>query len=316
MNRRDFLQLGGTCAAHLGLFGALPIRVAAQSASGPVGVVVAEHPWGRLERIADGVWALVSTPLSGGENAMMTFSNGGIVAGRSGVVIVEAFGSVGGARWMADQAVALTKLTPTHVIVTHYHGDHSAGLLGYSQESLGPLYVTTEETRRRLGSRSQAVSDALASAQLVEPGSPTSLDLGGRHVVITPRSGHTASDLTIAVDDPPVVFGGDLLWNRLFPNYMDAVPSVLSREVRAISSQANRLRVPGHGAIFTPDDLTHYIGVLDAVEDAARKARAGGIPASEAAKTFKLSPSLGKWTMFGANYFEVALQAWERELAA
>jgi hypothetical protein len=106
---------------------------------------------------------------------------------------------------------------------------------------------------------------------------------------------------------------GDLLWNRHFPNYVDAIPSVVSREVRSTSSQRGVTRVPGHGAIFTADDFTHYIGVLDAVEEAARKARAAGTPASEAAKMFKWTALLGEWPMFSGNYFEVALRAWERE---
>jgi glyoxylase-like metal-dependent hydrolase (beta-lactamase superfamily II) len=315
MNRRAFLQAAGTCAAHLGLCGNQSMRVLAQSAAKSAHRVVVEQPWGRIEQIADGVWALVSTPLAGGENAMRTFSNGGIVAGKSGVLIVEGFGSGDGARWVAEQARALAGRAPTHVVVTHYHGDHSAGLLGYRDGSAGPTYVTTATTRERLRSRGPAMSDALATAQLVEEGAATSVDLGGRHVVISPRAGHTSSDLTIMVDDPAVLFGGDLLWNRHFPNYMDAIPSVLSREVRAMSSQRDVHRVPGHGAIFAGDDLTHYLGILDAVEDAARKARAVGTPASDAAKTFKLPVSLGEWTLFGGNYFEVALRAWERELA-
>lgn len=245
---------------------------------------------------------------------MRTFANGGIVAGKTGVLIVEGFGSVDGARWMTEQARTLTGRPPTHVIVTHYHGDHSAGLVGYRQGPGTPIYVTTAETRDRLASRGQAMSDTLASAQLVERDTATSLDLGGRRVVIASRAGHTTSDLTVAVDDPAVFFGGDLLWNRHFPNYVDAIPSLLSREVRSMSGRKGVVRVPGHGAIFSADDLTHYIGVLDAVEDAARKARAAGMSATDAAKTFKLPASLGEWTMFGGNYFEVALRAWEREL--
>ena len=316
MNRRTFLQIGGTCAAHLGVYGGLPLPLSAQSTARPAGRVEAEQPWGRLERLADGVWALISTPLSGGANAMRTFSNGGIVAGTSGVLVIEGFGSGDGARWIAEQARTLTGRVPTHVVLTHYHGDHSAGLLGYQQPSGDPIYVTTTETRERLQSRGQATSAALQSAQLVERATPTTVDLGGRRVVITPRAGHTASDLAVTVEDPAVLFGGDLLWNRHFPNYVDAIPSVLSREVRAMSGQRDMTRIPGHGSIFAGDDLTHYIGVLDAVEDAARKARAAGTPASDAAKVFQLPQSLGSWTMFGGNYFEVALRAWERELAA
>ena len=286
----------------------------AQATSSPAHAVVDEQAWGRLERIADGVWALISTPLSGGANAMRTFSNGGIVSGKAGVLIVEGFGSGDGARWIGEQARKLTGRAPTHVVVTHYHGDHSAGLLGYRDGDAGPLYVTTSETRERLGSRGQSTLDALSAAQLIQPGVTTPIDLGGRRVTITPRAGHTASDLTISVDDPAVLFGGDLLWNRHFPNYMDAIPSVLSREVRSMGTQSGVIRVPGHGGIFAGDDLTHYIGVLDAVEDAARRARTAGTPAAEAAKALKLPPSLGEWTMFGGNYFEVALRAWEREL--
>jgi glyoxylase-like metal-dependent hydrolase (beta-lactamase superfamily II) len=260
------------------------------------------------------VWALVSTPLAGGANAMRTFSNGGIVAGKSGVVIVEGFGSGDGARWMMEQARTLTGRPPTHVVVTHYHGDHSAGLLGYRNESSGPIYVTTTETREQLGSRGQGVIDALSKAQLVERSAGTRLDLGGRRVTITARAGHTASDLSVQVEDPAVLFGGDLLWNQHFPNYVDAIPSVLSREVRSMGTERGVVRVPGHGAIFKNDDLTHYIALIDAVEDAARKARASGTPAVEAAKAFKLPAPLKEWTMFGDNYVEVALRAWEREL--
>ena len=106
------------------------------------------------------------------------------------------------------------------------------------------------------------------------------------------------------------------MWNRHFPNYVDAIPSVLSREVRSLGAARGVVRVPGHGATFSDDDLVHYIGVLDEVENAARKARAAGTTAAEAAKGFKLPAALGEWTMFSGNYHEVALRAWERELGA
>jgi glyoxylase-like metal-dependent hydrolase (beta-lactamase superfamily II) len=140
------------------------------------------------------------------------------------------------------------------------------------------------------------------------------IDLGGRRATITARAGHTTSDLTVFVDDPAVLFGGDLLWNHFFPNYVDAIPSVLSREVRSLSGVTGAVRVPGHGAIFGGDDFTRYVAVIDAVEAAARKAAAAGTPAAEGAKAFSLPPSLGEWTMFGDRYAEVALRAWEREL--
>lgn len=271
--------------------------------------VVSEQVWGRIERIADGVWAVISTPLAGGPDARRTLCNGGIVSGKSGVALIEGFASPDGARWMAEQAKQITGRPATHVIVTHFHGDHAAGLPGY-RDAGSPQFVSTSETRGRLKG---AVADVLTGAQLVDGTKPAWIDLGGRGLTITPRSGHTTSDLSIFVSDPAVMFGGDLLWNRFFPNYVDAIPSVLGREVRALSTDRDIVRVPGHGPIFTANDLTHYIGVLDVMEEAARKARASGTPAAEAAKSVTLPASLGEWTMFNPNYFEVALRAWERE---
>lgn len=322
MNRRSFLGSTASCAAHVWLAGAL-VPAATRRAFGarPSGSVAAREPWGNLEQLSDRVWAMISTPLAGGDEARRTFSNGGIVAGRSGVLMVEGFASDAGARWMADAAAALTGRPPTHVVLTHYHGDHSSGLAGYRSDGAGPIYVTTDTTRATLQESGQhrgrpsPAADALADAELVEPGRSRVIDLGGIRVTVTPRVGHTASDLAVTVDDPHVVFGGDLLWNGLFPNYRDATPSVLSREVRAMTEARGARYVPGHGSIPTDRELRNYIGVLDAVEAAARRAREAGVSAAAAAAEFRLPASLGEWTMFSDRYYEVALTAWERELA-
>lgn len=312
MHRRDFITLTGSCAAHLCLSAGFGATLAAQTMGRASRTVVTEQPWGRIEKIADGVWAMISTPLSGAPNARFTLCNGGIVSGRSGVAVIEGFASLDGAKWMADQAKQVTGRAATHVILTHFHGDHAAGIAGY-RDNASPVYVTTSETRSRLKIPAQA--EALGNAQLVDGTKQMVLDLGGRRITITPRSGHTTSDLSLIVDDPAVMFGGDLLWNRFFPNYVDAIPSVLSREVRALSNIRNVVRVPGHGPIFDTDDLTQYIGVLDVIETAAQKAKASGTPAADAAKSVVLPASLGEWAMFNPNYFEVALRAWERESA-
>ena len=76
----------------------------------------------------------------------------------------------------------------------------------------------------------------MADARLLDPARTTTVDLGGRTVRIIPRAGHTSSDVTVELNDPDVVFCGDLVWNEMFPNYVDAVPSVLSASVRSIVS--------------------------------------------------------------------------------
>src|SRR5690606_9566481 len=105
-SRRAFLRQTGSCAAHIALAGAvLPPSVRAAWASRPLGRVVAVEPFGRLESVAPGVWALISTPFSGDRT---TLSNGGLIAGSNGVLAIEGFMMPAGAKWLADQAVALT----------------------------------------------------------------------------------------------------------------------------------------------------------------------------------------------------------------
>jgi len=86
ISRRDFVARSGTCAAHLALAAAVaPQALRAAWARTPLGAVVASEPFGSLEQVADGIWALISTPLGGDRT---TLSNGGIIAGRSGVVSI------------------------------------------------------------------------------------------------------------------------------------------------------------------------------------------------------------------------------------
>ena len=129
ISRRDFVARSGTCAAHLALAAAVaPDALRAAWARMPLGSVVATEPFGSLEQVADGIWALISTPLGGDRT---TLSNGGIIAGRSGVVAIEGFNQPAGAAWLGAKARELTGRWPTHVVVTHYHADHANGVAGY-----------------------------------------------------------------------------------------------------------------------------------------------------------------------------------------
>ncbi len=323
MQRRDFCRAGTSCLAHALVAGGLLPLAARQSFGATLsGRPVRAEPWGNLERMSDGIWAMVSTPLAGGPEARRTFSNGGIVAGRSGVLVVEGFASREGAQWMARTAAELTGRPPTHAVLTHYHGDHSAGLAGYLGSGAGPTYVTTEHTRDRVGEmarsmgRGEELVQALRGARVIAPGATESIDLGGRRVQLTARSGHTGSDITVAVDDPRIVFGGDLLWNGFFPNYVDATPSVLSREVKVLTAERQARYVPGHGSLPRDREVRHYVELLDLVEAAARRAHERGASLDEAADAFRLPPSLGDWTRFSERYYRVALGAWAKELAA
>lgn len=291
----------------------------------PVGDPVTETPFARLEKLADGVWASVAR-MDAGDFTMV--SNGAIVAGRDGVALVEGFQTPAGAQWLAAQAKALTGRDPTHVILTHFHGDHSNGLAGYLALPKPPAIVATATTRR-LVANLFASTEAEPVDGLARTGGPyalpdtivtnetgtTRLDLGGRTLLLTGRSGHTDSDLVVQVESPRVVWCGDLFFNGLFPYYGDAKPSVLRRSCTELFADRDVTFVPGHGPVATNAQIDAYLAMLDDVGAAAKLAHERGIPADQAWQEYEVPASMGEWAKFRPDVHRFAFEAWERELA-
>src|SRR5690349_12349742 len=318
LSRRAFLSQAGSCTAHLALAAAVaPHALRTAWARAPLGDVVATEPFGSLESVADGIWALISTPLGGDRT---TVSNGGIIAGKNGVIAIEGFNQPAGAAWLAAKSRELTGRWPTHVVVTHYHADHANGVAGYlsPDATSKPAVRTTERTRDLVIQKNQPADDARTAAlqqTVVLPSADaTTIDLGNRRVRIIPRSGHTDSDLSLEIDNPSVVFCGDLVWNAMFPNYVDAMPSKLSASVNALRRDRPTVYVPGHGALARQPEFDRYVAMLGEVERAARKAHDAGTSAADAGGAFTLPASLGEWTLFNKVFFERAFSAWYREL--
>ncbi len=329
LGRRAFVRAAAGAAATLtgaGLLSA-PLLGASTSrgrrAAGHRPPALAPEPWGSLVPVAEDAWAVISTPLASGPEARRTVCNGGLVAGKDAVLAIEGFASPAGATWLAAEAERLVGRPPTHVVLTHYHADHTGGTVGYVRDGAPPTMLATETTRRLTARHEAELRDGARAAPPVllpdhlipDQGDPVELDLGGRHVRLVGRAGHTPSDLVVELGDAPVIFTGDLVWIGMFPNYVDAIPSLLSRNVRALRAQNAETYVSGHGTLGTPADLDRYIALLDHVETAARRAVDAGLPVEQAAADYTIPASLGSWHMFSPRYAEMAFRAWARELA-
>ncbi len=274
--------------------------------------------WGSIERLADGLWAVASTPLA--HRDFKTVCNGGIVAGSERVLVIEAFAGSDGARWVAEAALELTGRWPTDVVVTHYHGDHTGGLTGFLRDGRQPALHGTRATLDRLtgGDDDQEANERRAlldAATIVAEGDDAVLDLGGRQAILHPRGGHTASDVVVELPDLELGFGGDLLWNRMIPNFVDARPIELSTTLRALRDRTARTWVPGHGALGEARLLELNIELTSILEERARRSFEAGATPAQAAKP-PLPAPFDVWVAFSATYVERAISAWHRDLAA
>ena len=316
LSRREFLTTSTSCAAHIALASAaMPAALRAAWANAPLGKVVAREPFGALEKVSDGIWALISTPLTGDRT---TLSNGGIIAGRNGVLAIEGFNTPAGATWLAARAKELTGRWPTHVALTHYHSDHANGVAGYERPDGKPVVRSTEITRGLVLEKNlpadAARTDALHDVTYFSATAPTVVDLGGVTVRVVPRSGHTSSDVSLELDDRNVLFCGDLFWNAMFPNYVDAIPSQLSKSARALRREAAVTYVPGHGALAKQAEFDRYLAMIDEIESAAKQGHAKGQTAAELGASYALPASLGEWTLFNKAFFERAFAAWYKDM--
>ncbi len=142
-----------------------------------------------------------------------------------------------GAEWLARRARELTGRWPTHVVVSHYHVDHAAGLSGYTTASgQAPTVRTTAATRVQALSgtpvappASEELTRAYADVVLVAAESPGTIDLGNRTVRLAALRGHTSA-----------VSAHERMYRR-------TAPSRIAAPGRAIVSCCRLSRVPREG---------------------------------------------------------------------
>ncbi len=338
LNRRQLLA-GLSAAGCSCLSGCVLPQVSRreQFLGAQAGEIVDERPYGRIEQLGSRTYALVSSPFDahGGAGDRTTHSNGGLIAGNNGILAVDSFRRPEGAAWLADFSFKRFGQRPTHVVCTHFHFDHVGGLAGYFHDGHVPEILMSQTTAELAAASNNALVADREDARFASPAirrwgghvvgptrvltegaGPIEIDLGGRSARIVPLRGHTDSDLVVEVDDPEVIFGGDLIWNGIFPNFMSSTPSHHLASVQTILEKPRRIVVPGHGPVGTAESegLNQFGGLLSHIESHARRFHGQGVGVEEATRRFVVPASLGRWSYFRDGFHQTAMQAWYREL--
>jgi len=337
-NRRQFLKrcFNTSCGYSATL---LLAPVLARQAYGKesIGDTVGSRPFGRIEKISDGVYALISTPFTkdGKTGDLSTHSNGGLIVGKESILAIDSYRTPAGAKFMAEACLKLTGQLPTHIVNTHFHFDHLGGTRGFIQQGANPEIIMTQTTRQlAFDTYSKTVPDETnsdlsistlnkwggyltdASKIITDETKPIKLDLGGRTVSIIPMNGHTNSDLIITDDTTGTTFAGDLMWDGIFPNFMSSSPSQWMHSVKEILKSTSKIIVPGHGSLQETKSTStlNHLNLLEEIEKHARTAYTKGDSSDAAAQSFKLPNSLQHYKYFRNGFHEIAMDAWQREL--
>lgn len=226
----------------------------------------------RLQAIGPGTYVAVIDPgQRGGANV-------GIVIGSEAVAVIDSFMNPRAAEALLADIRKLTALPVRYVINTHYHLDHvagnpvfrDAGAIIIAHPNL-TLWQHSENPRllgRRLSPERQKLIDALPTPS-IEVADSLQLNLGGRALTVRSYPGHSGSDLAVFAADAHTVFCGDLFWNHMLPNLIDA--NVEQQQVtldRWLGTSDIRTFVPGHGPVGNARDVEDFKDYLGALRDA------------------------------------------------
>ncbi len=306
MDRRALLTAASSLSALLLLpAGLRPGR--ADSAARP-----SPHPF--VDQIAPDVFAhrgevAVATRDNAGDHANM-----GFIVGREAVAVIDTGGSAKVGARLHEAVRAVTDLPIRYVINTHMHPDHVLGNAAF--EADGTTFVGHHKIARGLASRADRYlavyeqdlgPEAFAGTKVVIPTqlieAPTTLDLGGREIALTPHpTAHTDNDLTVRDSQTGTVFLGDLVFAEHIPTIDGSILGWMAVLDTLAAEPADRV-VPGHGpsSMGWPDaskPIRHYLQVI---ADEVRKMIADNRTLSEATQSVGLSEK-DAWELFDAYH--------------
>lgn len=263
-----------------------------------------------LHEVAPGVFAAIDAPHS------PAGSNAGFIIGSDGVAVVDTFENVDAAKALLAAIRQQTKLPIRFVINTHYHLDHVTGNQVFADagaEIIAQKNVHAwihKDNYKFFGPHPAAAQIARVNAyrapDLGYSGDVT-IWLGTRKVEIRTLQGHTGGDSQVLVPDANVLFTGDLFWNHLLPNLVDANTTILLSSLRALETMppqpATATYVPGHGELGNLAALQQfrtYLVTLRSDIEHVRKLGMSGAGLTTAVLA-QLKPDYGSWADF--QYF-------------
>jgi glyoxylase-like metal-dependent hydrolase (beta-lactamase superfamily II) len=296
MNRARRSLLWG--AASVCALAAVPVSALAEDAPPPA------LPF-KLVDLGHGVHAAIDVGGKAGANA-------GFVIGDDGVLVVDSFYSPDAAPALLAEIRKLTPLPIRYVVNTHYHIDHVSGNAIYraagaqvvAQRNVAQ-WIHTENPKFYGDKITQAQKDAIAAipAPTVLVDKKMTLHLGKRAIEVVERPGHTGGDVTVFIPDAKVMFCGDLVWNQIPPNLIDATVAKWVPTLEAIvhaPHAADIAYVPGHGEMASVADVAAFQLYLETVRAETKAGLAQGLSGDALAKAVmaKMAPRYGSWSRF------------------
>lgn len=257
----------------------------------------AEKP--RTVEVADGVFAYIQL------DGSWFLNNTGFLAGRRGVIAVDATSTEARTRALLGAIGEVTDRPVRTLVNTHHHGDHTYG----NHLFAGATIVGHERTRDAVlasgGPGAPYWTPVEWGAIEVEPPFLTYADRVTLYrddlrveVRYIGTAAHTTNDSIVWIPDHGVLFCGDLLFNGGTPFLLMGSIDGAIAAVEALRDYPARTIVPGHGPVVEGSAecarlIAGTLGYLRFVRERAVEAHAAGLSPLEAARATDLGTYAG-----------------------
>jgi cyclase len=246
---------------------------------------------GEIQQVSEGVYAYLQP------DGSWYLNNTGFLAGRDGVISVDATSTEQRTRAYLDAMATVTRGPVRTLVNTHHHGDHTHGNYLFT----GATIVGHERCREAI----------LATPTPPPPGIWTDVAWGDLQVAppfLTYTDGvtlwsdelrcevryvgtpaHTTNDSIVHIPERSVVFTGDLLFNGGTPfALMGSVAGWIEVLETVLRPLGARTLVPGHGPVCGPAVIDDVLAYLRFVQRTAQEAKAAGLTPLQAARQVDL----------------------------
>ena len=232
--------------------------------------------------------------------------NSTVILGDRGVVVVDTgFTDEIGTHILK----AIAKITPkpvTHVINTHFHGDHVLGNSAFKNAQV----ISTErcrETVEKTGYDMVATVENITGRKFpntkpvpatltFRSNTKTERTINGVKLVLwAPVDSHTVGDLLVYLPDDHVLIAGDVLVNQVIPNFRDGNVKNWRATLGQIQTMKVKTIVPGHGPLMTMADVTAMQKRMAVLYQGVEAGYKQGLSDSEIRKKLDLS----EWKSLG-----------------
>jgi glyoxylase-like metal-dependent hydrolase (beta-lactamase superfamily II) len=212
-----------------------------------------KHADARLERIADGVYAIIHDAT----DEQFPSGNTGVVIGDDGVLVVDAAYLPSHAN--ADIALirSLTDKPVRYVVITHLHRDHNGGTSAYRDAFPDVHVVSGSQTRDFI-----AINRAATAKGAAASGSPLRTALAALEARLAARTDSAGRALSpAAIADLQRRIEQRRAELEELSNLRVITPDLTVKNELDLFLGSRRIRVKNNGRAHSPDDVSAYLPV-------------------------------------------------------